>query len=183
MEDFKYCINCGKKIKATAMFCTFCGASQSETENSERIAPFSEGAFKEPVSTVADNGSQKKPKPIQNDDVDMISATTKTLENFTDFSSKASRSEFWWSYLGLACIQTIIYIIVGIAYNSAGVALQAFLFIMFIVISIFISVAMIALGVRRLHDIGKDGWLILLGLVPFVGWIIMIYFYIQPSEK
>jgi uncharacterized membrane protein YhaH (DUF805 family) len=35
----------------------------------------------------------------------------------------------------------------------------------------------IAVGIRRLHDTGKTGWLILIGLIPIVGFIILIVFY------
>ncbi len=40
----------------------------------------------------------------------------------------------------------------------------------------------IAIAVRRLHDTGKSGWYILLGLIPLVGFIILIVFYVQPSD-
>ena len=38
------------------------------------------------------------------------------------------------------------------------------------------------MAIRRLHDSGKSGWMILLGLIPFVGFIILIVFYVQPSD-
>ena len=40
----------------------------------------------------------------------------------------------------------------------------------------------LAIAVRRLHDTGKSGWMILLGLIPFIGFIILIVFYVQPSD-
>ena len=40
----------------------------------------------------------------------------------------------------------------------------------------------IAIAVRRLHDTGRSGWMILLGLIPLVGSIILIVFYVQPSD-
>ena len=39
----------------------------------------------------------------------------------------------------------------------------------------------IAVGVRRLHDIGKTGWLMLIGLIPVVG-LLLLYWFVQPSE-
>ena len=41
----------------------------------------------------------------------------------------------------------------------------------------------ISLAVRRLHDSGKSGLMLLLGLLPLVGWIIMLVFYCQDSER
>jgi uncharacterized membrane protein YhaH (DUF805 family) len=41
----------------------------------------------------------------------------------------------------------------------------------------------IALDVRRMHDIGKSGWAILISLVPLVGWIILLVWLCQPSKN
>ena len=40
----------------------------------------------------------------------------------------------------------------------------------------------IAIAIRRLHDTGKSGWMILVGLIPLVGPIILIVFYVQASD-
>jgi len=39
----------------------------------------------------------------------------------------------------------------------------------------------LAVGARRLHDIGKSGWLQLLMIIPIVN-LVLIYFYVQPSQ-
>ena len=49
-------------------------------------------------------------------------------------------------------------------------------------ISLAFLVPSLAVGARRLHDIGKTGWLQLLWIVPFIGWAIMIYWAVQPSH-
>ena len=41
----------------------------------------------------------------------------------------------------------------------------------------------LAVGVRRLHDTGRTGWWLLIGLVPFVGVIVLLYFFILDSEN
>ena len=40
----------------------------------------------------------------------------------------------------------------------------------------------LAVAIRRLHDTSRSGWWILLGLIPIVGWIILIVFYCQDSH-
>jgi uncharacterized membrane protein YhaH (DUF805 family) len=40
----------------------------------------------------------------------------------------------------------------------------------------------IAVAIRRLHDTSRTGWWILIGLIPIVGWIILIVFYVQDSH-
>lgn len=40
----------------------------------------------------------------------------------------------------------------------------------------------LAAGVRRLHDIGKSGWWMLIGLVPIVGAILLFVFFCRDSQ-
>ena len=39
----------------------------------------------------------------------------------------------------------------------------------------------LAVGARRLHDIDKTAWLLLVGLIPFIGFLVLVYWFIQPS--
>lgn len=48
--------------------------------------------------------------------------------------------------------------------------------------SLAVLVPSLAAGSRRLHDTGKSGWLQLLGLIPVVGWIVLIYLTAQPGQ-
>lgn len=40
----------------------------------------------------------------------------------------------------------------------------------------------LAVGARRLHDIGKSGWLQLIAIIPIIGWIILIVWFATDSE-
>ena len=39
----------------------------------------------------------------------------------------------------------------------------------------------LAIGARRLHDIGKSGWMMLVALIPCVGGLILLFWCIQPT--
>ena len=41
----------------------------------------------------------------------------------------------------------------------------------------------LAVGVRRLHDTGRSGWWSLIGLIPLVGWILLIIWYCQKENE
>ena len=41
----------------------------------------------------------------------------------------------------------------------------------------------LAVGVRRLHDIDKSGWWLLLGFIPLIGTLVLIYFMVQPGTE
>jgi uncharacterized membrane protein YhaH (DUF805 family) len=49
-------------------------------------------------------------------------------------------------------------------------------------IGLALLVPSIAVGSRRLHDIGKSGWLQLLCFIPVIGWILLIYWFAQPGQ-
>lgn len=103
-------------------------------------------------------------------------AISYNLSNMTNFSGRASRSEFWWWILAMWILQ----VLVSIIFRGASTDNGLLLFIGW-VISIILVLATIAVGCRRLHDSGKSGWLQLLYLIPCIGAIILIIFWVQPG--
>ena len=92
--------------------------------------------------------------------------------NYTNFSGRATRSEYWWCSLIITLSYILIYIVL-MASGKVGVFLIGWFFI-----TIFIP--SIALLVRRLHDTNRSGWWLLLNCVPFGGIVIFI-FSVLPS--
>jgi uncharacterized membrane protein YhaH (DUF805 family) len=87
------------------------------------------------------------------------------LKKYAVFDGRARRTEFWMFTL----ISTIIIVVLQVLMFKVS-ALAALLGIY----SLAVLVPSIAVGVRRLHDTDRSGWWILIGLVPFVGGIILI---------
>ena len=50
------------------------------------------------------------------------------------------------------------------------------------ILQLALLVPTLAVGVRRLHDTGRSGWWLLIGLIPIVGWIILLVFFVQDSH-
>jgi uncharacterized membrane protein YhaH (DUF805 family) len=95
------------------------------------------------------------------------------LEKYADFTGRAPRPELWWYVLGLVIVSIIVSIvesILGIHRMIAGMygPLSCLLFLATIVPSI-------AVGVRRLHDVNRPGWWILLPLIPECLMIVMAF--------
>lgn len=93
------------------------------------------------------------------------------LEKYADFSGRAPRAEFWWYALALVVVFVVAAIIegmLGIHRMIAGMygPISALLWLATLIPSI-------AVGVRRLHDVDRTGWWILLPLIPDVLTIIM----------
>ena len=99
--------------------------------------------------------------------MDDFQAAVKTcLRKYTDFTGRAARPEFWWFFL----FQIILMVVTGMLSD-----------ILNLIAALGLLLPGLAVGARRLHDIGKSGWFLLVGLIPFVGWLVMLYWFVQPS--
>jgi uncharacterized membrane protein YhaH (DUF805 family) len=100
-------------------------------------------------------------------------AVKAVLGKYADFSGRSRRSEYW--YWGLAVfVAEIAVLIIRSAANGLGQVLYIALVLATIVPSL-------AVAVRRLHDTGRSGWFVLIGLIPIIGWIVLIVFAAQDS--
>lgn len=94
----------------------------------------------------------------------------KVIKNFS-FKGRARRKEYWMFVLFVIPISLVLAFIdgfFGFYSEAAGIGLLGAIF------TISILVQGIAVGVRRLHDIGRSGWWLLINLIPFVGWMIVL---------
>ena len=103
--------------------------------------------------------------------MNMQEAVRSVLSQYAGFTGRARRSEYW--YWTLAYF--IVYVVAAIIDNILGIPLFV------IIVALGAIVPSIAVGVRRLHDTDKSGWLILIGLIPVVGTIVLIVFFVMDS--
>ncbi|MBQ9201370.1 MAG: DUF805 domain-containing protein [Bacteroidales bacterium] len=95
------------------------------------------------------------------------------LKQYAQFQGKTPRAGFWYYVLFYLICDVILGIIDSIlGWNGLLPG----------ILDLAILVPTLAIGARRLHDIGKSGWWWLIGLVPVVGWIVLIYFWVQKSK-
>ena len=94
-------------------------------------------------------------------------------ERYAQFTGRAGRAEFWWFALS-----NFVVILVLLALSRAA----GFFYVVYAIYALALIVPSIAVSVRRLHDIGKSGWWILIALVPFVGGIILLVFHVMDSQ-
>ena len=99
----------------------------------------------------------------------------KVLKQYADFSGRARRKEYWMFVLVNIIFSTIAVIldnIFGIAVEGVGYGPLYGLY------TLAILIPSLAVGVRRLHDIGKSGWMLLVALIPLIGtiWLLVLLF-------
>ncbi|MER1996796.1 MAG: DUF805 domain-containing protein [Arthrobacter sp.] len=117
-------------------------------------------------------------------------AVKRFFKKYATFSGRASRSEYWWwmlvNFVVVSVLSTWTGIAAGTSVDQQTGALSSpgfmFPYALLMIWSLAILVPSLALMVRRLHDGGFSGWLILLGLIPFVGSIAILVFSLMPSK-
>lgn len=103
----------------------------------------------------------------------MIKDYIDALRRYADFSGRSSRSQFWYFVLASALVGMILGV-VSFFVNQLGMWLVGLYYVASFIPSL-------AIAVRRLHDINKSGWWILIGFVPFVGGLVLFVFYCMKS--
>ncbi|RZQ56045.1 DUF805 domain-containing protein [Pseudidiomarina tainanensis] len=100
------------------------------------------------------------------------------LKKYAVFSGRARRSEYWFFVLFNVIIGFVLGFIdgiLGLGNPEAGVGVLGTIY------SLAVLIPSIAVGVRRLHDTDRSGWWLLIGLIPLIGAIVLIVFFVMDS--
>ena len=105
-------------------------------------------------------------------------------QKYADFSGRATRSEYWLFVLMNFCIGLASFAIAtffailfsGVREGSLSSIIMLAWYGMITLYSLIIMIPHIAVGVRRLHDVGQSGWLYLIGFIPFGGLALLVLF-------
>jgi uncharacterized membrane protein YhaH (DUF805 family) len=121
--------------------------------------------------------------------IGFIDAIKRGFKKYATFSGRAGRSEYWWWALFTFIVSVVLLVpayVLGITTSPDGGRTPGAgaipLIILMIIFYLAIIVPNLALTVRRLHDAGYSGWLVLLGLVPYLGGLILLIFAVLPSS-
>lgn len=112
--------------------------------------------------------------------MNFIDAVKSAYSNFANFSGRAQRSAYWWFTL----FNFIVFIVLALAegggsFNSGDGSVQ------FVVVGGLFSgiwslvnfIPGLSLSVRRMHDLDKSGWWLLILLVPLIGAIVVLVWF------
>ena len=105
------------------------------------------------------------------------------VKKYAVFAGRARRKEFWFFYLFyviFALAAAIVDSVLGTEYSvgeTASIGLFSSVFVIAMMLPTFAVLA------RRLHDIGRSGWWILIGLIPIIGAIVLLIFTVRDSQE
>ena len=89
------------------------------------------------------------------------------LSKYATFTGRASRPEFWWFFL--------FQILISLAASMLSEAING-------LVALGLLLPALAVGSRRLHDIGKSGWWQLI-MLTVIGLLVLIYWWVQPAVE
>lgn len=101
------------------------------------------------------------------------------LKKYAVFGGRARRKEYWMFFLInfiISIVLTLIDNLIGTFSYQAGVGVLQSLY------SLAVLIPSLAVTVRRLHDTGRSGWWILIGLIPLIGGLVLLVFMVLDSE-
>ena len=101
------------------------------------------------------------------------------LKKYADFSGRAPRAEYWWFYL----LTVVAYIVAMVLDSIIGAGGAGGFGLLSIVVMLGLLLPSLAAGVRRLHDTDRSGWWLLIALVPLVGAIVLLVFWVLEGTR
>lgn len=93
------------------------------------------------------------------------------LKKYADFSGRARRKEFWM----FALINFVVMIVLSVVDGVIGMPILGAIY------ALGVLIPSIAVGARRMHDTGRSGWWLLLGLIPVIGLVLIIFFVLDST--
>ncbi|WP_247749566.1 DUF805 domain-containing protein [Pseudoalteromonas viridis] len=100
------------------------------------------------------------------------------LKKYAVFNGRARRKEYWLFMLCNIIVTIVLGLVdmtLGLYSEESGFGLLSGLYALAVIIP------SIALSIRRLHDTGRSGWWILISLVPVIGPLVLLVFYVMDS--
>ena len=90
------------------------------------------------------------------------------FKKYAEFGGRASKSEFWW--------WNLFVLLISMGANIISDATAGLVFLGTLL-------PCLAVSSRRLHDIGRSGWWQLIGFIPLIGWVLLIYWCVQDPVE
>lgn len=103
-------------------------------------------------------------------------AVRNVLSNYATFTGRARRAEYWWWVLFVILAALVVGILDRALFGRMGMMhdngpLSA-------ILSLVLLLPGLAVGARRLHDIDRSGWWLLVGLIPLIGALVLLWWFV-----
>ncbi|MBN03721.1 DUF805 domain-containing protein [Ponticaulis sp.] len=115
--------------------------------------------------------------------MDFGTAVGRYFSNYFNFQDRARRAEYWWpvfmqliAYLAMLALSSLFAML-----GDIGVMLIWIPIVLYWLFGLACFIPSLAVAVRRLHDKDMSGWWILIGLVPLIGALLLLFFFVTEG--
>ena len=105
--------------------------------------------------------------------MDFQTAVRTCFQKYATISGRARRSEYWWFVLFLFAGNVVLGLVDQIVFGSAQVRSAIF--------GLTTLVPSICAAARRLHDTGRSAWWLLLIIIPLIGFLVLLWWFVQKG--
>lgn len=133
------------------------------------------GQQSNPVQAISQQLEKISNQNQSEEQFNMVDWFVKCLKNYANFTGRARRKEYWFFVLSQFILVFAATIIDSIFFGSPA------LFYAIVVLGLFVP--SLSVAVRRMHDIGKSGWLLLISLIPLIGAILVIIWLATETKQ
>ncbi|PCI86321.1 MAG: hypothetical protein COB24_09975 [Hyphomicrobiales bacterium] len=104
---------------------------------------------------------------------DFLRSIRTCFYKYLDPIGRASCSEFWYFFLFSIIISVLFNVNLGDLFNVNLGDID--------LVSIVLSIPLFMVSVRRLHDVDKSGFFLLIFIIPLFGWLFLLYTWAQKG--
>ena len=189
------CNNCGRNISDTEKTCPYCeekiekkpNCPQCQNEAVEFSIIGKTGIYECKSCghkyTVSQNGNVREYIGAKTEDFNILTAFLSIYKKMFDFKGRARRKEYWLAmpllYATLLAMYVLTFLFMA-TIDSVFVVLVSI--IVFTVYLVATMVGTLAMEIRRLHDTGRQWYMIFVNCIPLVGRFILLYYLIEESQ-
>lgn len=105
----------------------------------------------------------------------IIDWLVKGLKNYANFKGRARRKEYWFFVLSQFIVIIVATILDSILFGNPA--------LFYTVVALGLFIPSLAVAVRRMHDIGKSGWLLLISIIPLIGLIVIFWLATETKQE
>jgi uncharacterized membrane protein YhaH (DUF805 family) len=104
--------------------------------------------------------------------MDFQSAVKKGIDNIGNFDGRSGRAEFWWFVLAIWVVEFVLLLLINLIFGNGFIGN-----VLWFIVWVVAFLAYLSVGIRRLHDVGQSGWMIIfaflgcLVIIPIIFWV------------
>ena len=174
LEEKKFCTNCGAMIGTVGNFCEKCGApiSNNGTQNMSGKPNSQSSPLPPVINATLKPESQEISQPVgASQNKGFFAEYFAELKSFS-CKGRLNRARYWKYAITTSALSAVVSSVTGLVVGGIDELLGM---IVASAMGAIISILGIPFAVRRVHDLNRSGWFLLIALIPIVNFVLAIY--------